>query len=367
MASLLPELYCQVFSYPMTLQEFLFLRETSVDIKKRVESCLRYLISSDQEAGKLSASMINSMIKIEEIAPEYPIIISNQDELLTIAKHPTLRQATFDIMDLREDPLLLIVSFFEQFITSNSNFPIESILYDFTFLGLNEDGGIIGIQIVEESIRLTNFFSYSEEKLRDFYVIISKYIPINAYYGPLDIALKTVSSLPFLGSVYFNIDLSFTLSIPNRPVRTFVSNLLDNHNITQYYISYPHSDTEYEIGTDEPINNIIGFTHRIIYLYVNRIFNHVKVFLPFSYEDIGSVKDIFPNLESISISLNTVDFFLQQRNISHLYIDKKYMLNNFQEIILVIDTEIFRGEEYYLNLFPHELRGMIRFIDSDWM
>ena len=243
------DIQCEILKYPLSLHEFLALREISKDVLQRLNNCAE-ILDGDGD-GYLLPDLVLDMKKIRVIAPDYPIYISTWEEISTIAKHLTLREASFDIspliIDEGEDDLYVIVNYFfknftlsQQKSTCQGCNPSHPAYRFFFFYTNNITGDIQGIEISQGGINLINPPLDNYDNLTSFYKTQSRMVPICEYRGPLNEIAENIDLLPCLSRVYYKLDHRYNQEKdPFVLSEDLLSRMFSNTRIAEYYLSYP--------------------------------------------------------------------------------------------------------------------------------
>ncbi len=371
------DVLCQVVSDTMTLDKYLNLRRVSQKTTQQVNQCLRHL-DSEGEEGYLFADLVREMQVIETISPNYPVYIQDVADLLYLAQHPTLHEATFDLSDLGDDIetfLTAITEFFGFYSGFGTACQDCQDRYAFTFVRSFEP--LSFIQVTEGTLRIQDI-PFAEPELhsqanvpynpetflaRDnpfdaFYQEIGHLVPICELIGTLNENLTGIHHLPCLTKISLMADLSYGLIYNSGPKNgynyyPFYAWFIDNvmlPNITEYYYSYPK----------EVINgqHFGSFSNTLLRILNDspKTYPQVTTFLPIYFDEIPEVQRIFPNLTSIWIAL-----------VSLKYARQPQLLDKYQKIVIVIDWNGLLDQQSYIDMFPAHLRDRITFIDSDWL
>ena len=382
------EIRCLIFSYPMTIQDFFSIRETSKTLKDDVEKCVEVL-TDDGKDGSLEAELIISLPKISVLPVSYSINVADDAQLVELAKHPTLTEATFDltsmITDYDVDYYQAILQFFRLYRLRGSDChrcsDIADSRYRFTFYWHNVEYKNIGddeygekiqeyvgeeehiTEVSEGGIYLIN--PYIMFNAASFFPDLSKNVPICEYRGPLTYTIVDISKLPCLEKVYFKFDYTYYISLTL--LNGLTKSLLQNPNITEYYISYESDESNYYSIF---IGNIVaqltdGFSN-------TQQHQHIRTFFPIDWINIDWVVEIFPNLQSISINFPSLQFILDEikgkspgvEGTLQQFNDNTSYLQNIPEINIVGNTN---NNQEIIDLFPPEFHDRITFVKSNWL
>lgn len=354
--NLLPKhVLCEIFTYPMTLHEFLYLRKQSTITRREVEACLE-IITGDQ--GNLFPDLVMDLKRIRRISPDIPIIISNKADIVTLAQHPTLAEAAFDLTVIKDTSSIgdFTLSFFSNYSRANPNCEecqVSNKDYNFTFFYYDKNGEIHLIQITQGSLLFEGISSFQPH----FAEKISKYVPICRLTTSLNPYLLHLD-LPCLQELRLILMETVDLKGENYDdLATYIT------NIRIFYISYSKGIPG--IFGGPPSNYQIFVTTLLRRLPKNP---NITTFLPipFNLDDIREAKERLPNLTSIWFTLSGFTNYLNAKT--------AYYIGNFirevrqyPEIVLFNDMMYPRQREEYLNIFPKNLQERISFIESDWL
>lgn len=373
------DVLCQVLTDTMTLHEYLVLRKTSQKTTQQANRCLRHLVSDGQE-GQLFPEIVLEMSFIETISPDYPILIQDVADLLFLANHPTLHEATFDLTELGDNLstfLTAIVEFFGLYPGFGTTCQDCQGRYSFTFIRTFEP--LSFIQVAEGSLTVRDIpygstihhrgdvyynrelFLAQEDPFDPFFREIGHLVPVCEVIATLNENITGIKHLPCLRKLSLVVDLTYRdvyYAYQNRTYAYFpfydwfVDNIM-SLNIEEYYISFPKA-----IGDGRDFGYFIRaliptlLNYRIVY-------SKVKTFFPIYLDDLNKIKTVFPNLTSIWLDSWGLEFSHNPQLTTQL--------GNYDEIVVVRTTKNTRSEQDYLAMFPPELQDRIIFTDSDWL
>ena len=345
-----PELQCKILKGPLTFNEYLNIKSTSIQLGNMVNDCLEELISEGY-FQYLQPNIVSSMKRIQTITPRCLIVIHDEEELYQLAHHPTLKRATFYLDALMKERSIysLIGGFFNRYPTFGNSCQDCQERYSFTFQVGDVDFGK-SITVSEGGLDIT--LAISAEETPEFYRDIAERVPICQYRGFIEGHIRGIGNLPCLSKFLFVVDPGY--GYPNRYARLFLEEVMTPHIIKEYFAAYSE-------------NFDVGIYHRFISqlkrLIVDRkiIFPEVTTFFPINILDTGSIKRYFPNLTSIAITLSSI------RKIASWKVNGiiRRTLMSYPSIILVNDLSQDLDENYYLKIFPEELHNRITFVDSN--
>lgn len=353
---LLPsELQCQILRGPLTLREFKNIREVSHQLEDTLFSCLEELISEGDE-GSLFPDFVLDLERIRVISPEYPIFIENKAQLIDLAKHKTLQEATFNISEGLDNLIPYIKDFFSVYRTYGNTCQDCQERYNFTFYTQGEDK-IHLIQVTEGSLRI---YGMAEriEAAKELYQFLPTLVPICEFIGETNDSLTTLNTLPCLTKLSLRYEEFVEVFDPNESYNWFADSVM-GQNIKEYYFSWPKltaRDLKLQLYTPG------DFTRYFVSDFLepnDAIFPWVTTFLPITYfgEDIKTLRKVFPNLTSIWLTRSS----LPRREANH-----KLFLG-LREIVIVNDLLDPLDKEKILDLFTPEQRKIVIFTESDWL
>ena len=347
------EIQCMIFKGPMTLQDFLSFQQVS-QIEDILFSCIEELISKGDEET-LSLDTVLSMERIRAISPEYPIIIDDQNKVADLAEHPTLREAVFDLTDLKGGQILpdIATLFFSKYRTFGNKCQDCQERYNLTFFIQDNDFRLI--QVTEGSLKMYNLLDITRDSLHKLYTILNKKVPICEYTGDLNNHLYDLNIFPCLTRINLRYDPNF-VDI-DEPENNYEYILIENTK--EYYLSWPKKlsvdvDIDYRRKAAYFIQGLLDYFDDNRYVYPQ-----VTTFFPIvyrTYRDVDVLKEIFPNLTSI---------WLIAEYLPPYEVDADF--SDYNEIVIVNQLPTPFDRNYYLQLFKPEDRGKIIFSESDWL
>lgn len=375
------DILCQVVSDTMTLSDYLKLRKVSQRTIQQVNGCLRHLVAEEDDEGYLFADLVRDMQVIETISANYPIYIQDVADLLYLAQHPTLHEATFDLSDLGDEIetfLTAITEFFGFYPGFGTTCQDCQGRYAFTFVRTWEP--LSFIQVTEGSLTLRDIpytstihhngdIPYNQAKFLaqydpfdPFFQEIGHLVPICEVVATLNENITGIKHLPCLTKLTLIIDLSYlNIYYPYKPntVRSefpfydwFVDNIM-SLNIKEYYISYPKT---------QPNGRDFGYFTRAIEttLSNNRIvYAQITNFFPIYLDRLPYIKKVLPNLTSIWLDSWGLQFTHSPQLTSQL--------GDYEEIVVVRTTTHTLSDEDFLKMFPLDIQDKVTFVDSDWL
>lgn len=373
--SLPTDIQCEILKYPLSLKEFLALREKSRAVYTRLNDCVEILDGNDR--GSLFPDLVHDMKRIKRISFDYPIYISSEEELINLSQHPTLREASFDISaivdetDNVETLYRLINVFFENYSRTQKKAICQDChssdpAYRFFFFYLSiPSSEVHGIEVSEGSIFLIDPPVNNRTDLTDFYITLSDIVPICEYRGPLNEAGETIDSLPCLQRVYYKFDSRYIDEMQFIPLaRGMRDRIFSVPHITEYYASYPKIygflfAKPHTSGMIEAITSGARLD--------NQTFLHVTQLWAIPFNRIDWVREVFPNLIDIRISLASIH---NRNGISYANYGVSFdefvtMLDKYGKIIITNDLVHPFTIADYLKLFPDNLRNRITFEESE--
>lgn len=363
--ALLPlELQCEIFRGPMTLGDYLKIRSTSIAVMEGINGCLESLQDEGDE-GRLDPNMVLDMTRIRTISPGYVIIISSQDDLISLANHPTLTKAVFDIEQLNLDErniFATIISFFSAYERYGNSCQDCQGRYDFIFLLSSEP--ISFIRIMEGTLQLHNF--RSEISTQEFYSSLSALVPICNYIDELNNNVYGVRQLPCRNKINLYFD-------SNNPSTSDYKDLISEVSLvefSEYYIAMPKVSIKPDVtDIENDLYNKKIFTF-LAEFNKNIKLPKTKLFfpIPLTINSISLLERIFPNLTSIAFTLSSIEYGL--KNITANQPFRRYQevmqaLDKYQEIIILDDLIDPRPRQEYINFFDMRLQNRIVFTDSE--
>ena len=351
------ELQCMILGRSISLKEITLIRESSKELENILFSCLEEVVS-DGDEGTFFPALVMDMKRIKVIPPEYPIYITKKHQLLRIAKHPTLQEASFDLSGLFNkfvDIVDLVLSFFSEYQTYGNTCRDCQGRYNFTFFFRRETTYFI-IQVTEGSLTFHNMGHIY--RISSLYKNLVTKVPICEFTGSLDTSLSGVAELPCLTTISLRYNHNIAVKLADLPF-WFYTNVM-NDKIEKYNISSPKILYHpYAIGF------LSTFISRLInHLDIKKI-NYPKVttFFPVIciLEDIQMTRKVFPNLTSICFDFPSIRRLGQ---IPNIIIQE---IKDLDEIVLFNNLNEPLNKQRYIDLFPPELHDKITFVESDWL
>lgn len=379
METLPHEIQCEILKGPLTLQDFLQMRATSTRIRQILDQCLVEIAGG--EPGYLPPMIVTGLRKIEAISFDTSIYVTSYKQLLMLARHPTLRTATFDLTTLilsrspefQEGPLTnktiydLTIGFFKTSHQVQENGPQDCReRYNFTFVvRLNQT---YVIQVSEGRLTFINlplFYDDSTDPepnptpeevdaslignyvhdLEDFFDELAERVPICEFVTDSNLAWFGLEKLPYLQRIYINYVGEFGLYYDElMPIK-----------VAEYYVSIPK--------TRRLVSNVKDYDIHIVKEIIDEIilltFVNITRFLPVPIQAVQNIARICPNLTSLSITLSSLERGIRDIDFGEEIwsVPVIYLVNN------LLDP---RDEDEYLSLFPIHLRNRISFVDSEW-
>ena len=360
------DIQCKILTGPLTLQQYLAARTVSLGIADVVDDCLESLVSEDEERIILPR-LVLEMKRIQTISPDYPIVITKEGQLIALAKHKTLVEASFDLTKLvayTETILPFVINFFNFYETLGNTCQDCQGRYSFTFFIYIDNERHDIVQVTEGSLVMRDFIKTRPWKT--FYRDLSKKVPVCEYIGDIDYNLVGINNLPCLNKLTLILTEDNIKELKNRKGLIFNrgmirSEIIKSSQIKEYYISYPkHSGTT-------PNFYYRDFFNPLMYLLLTGkdVYPDITTFFPISFSigDIENLRNIFPNLTSIWVTRSFLDRSRKQGFVMEI----NRQLMKYQEIVIVNDLIESLDENYYLEIFPKELRDRITFVESDWL
>jgi hypothetical protein len=344
------EILCEIFAYPMTLEDYLNLRLTSKQGRERASECVTQLVSPEGQKGTLISELVLEMSRIETIAPEYPIKIFDLGQLLSLAEMSTLREATFEVSDLEGGFYQLILSFFER----RGSRPGP---WSFTFIGDVETGQVT---VAHDALNLIQ--THVWEGRKEFYQEIGQYLSTCACFNELG-DTQDLEELSCLQDLYLSSDedtlerlWEFSSTDGYLDMDEYTTLETIRTRLKACYITYP-------AGID--ISTYLDFTTTILYNtrdHWDGTLPMMEIFFPiaFSDKDINLLLEVCPNLTEIWLIASSIEeareedpnFFTTLKLVESLPLD----------IIIFDDLAKTVDEEEYVELFERPLA----FIRSNW-
>ncbi len=343
---------CQALRGPVSLHEYLKIRQTSQVLFKRINACLEEL--SNDEEGQIEVETVLGMKRIKKISLDSPIVMTTTENLLKLAQHPTLDEASIDLSIATEGDVNLFIELIKDFFGSYRLLPE----HDFNFIFILDPESLAFIQVTNRSLYLYNLPEVTT--ISSLYAYLGSLIAIEKYTGDLNYNLDGLLQLTNLKEVNFNLRQEDTFVTQRKFIEWFIqTNILESAE--EFYISYPQVDPHLNLWR----NPYLNFNYDLMRTIENerRAYPNVKTFLPINYVDSTTVQNAFPNVTSIWLSIVLLEIEEPQGG------DLDSLFNYYQEVVIVNDTTYSTDEikERILPLFTTDLHDRITITVSNWL
>lgn len=365
------EIQCYVLSGPLTLLEFLSARTTSPIILNRLNQCLQYLASPEEE-GSLSPEIAMELRSIRTITPTIPISITQIKQLITLASHRTLHEASFDLTMALEGDFDLFSSYLLEFlrhcnkIRGNAAWDCQE-RYNFT---LYTKSGDEFFQVKEGSLLVMGDVLSSAVIA---YLLAN--IPVCKYQSDLLGIHGRMTEFPNLTRItmFFNsaqyedhdlegfyIGLSFGRWILQVLLSTTATEFfaLNTHDLVVREVEDPEESAySYDDLIGDMFQDLPPVAPGGRQLLPLPIRPDITTFFPIPLVEgvLQSVQRLLPGLTSIAITTSSVEriSFHEAMALARLY------LRNYPRIILVDNLDVQNSLAYYRLYFPQELHSRL--------
>jgi hypothetical protein len=372
------DIQCRILSEPITPEDLSRVLLADEQLRAVAISCVTTLISS-KRGEYLDAKFILGLERITSISDNIPIRIKEPQELLDLAAHPFLREATFDISSLGDDPVTGIRFFLERFpLEPRGDCPEECPdEWTFKFKFLTKTGH--AIEITNNTLDISNYterYKRGSLHLGYFYLnqLLGSTLPICRYITFFSNDNPHLQLLPCLRELGIKINAPRLFSSER-----FVSDWYQE-GISDYYLSYPKMYYNYLDNSYEKDYSIVSDSLATLDgdLDEDETLEHIQTFFPFNFSrfgpDLEVIHEVLPGLTSLWITLSSFEQFRADYLSSYRLAGtpkavhpKMSHLFKYPDIVLLNDLKNPRPEKEYLEIFPEELRDCVTFLSSDWL